>query len=84
MYKGRLEKIGELENGENPNNIIVGDVVEGLFLETPEEGKCFFITNGNKLNGRKTSEIQTITECSYEEFIFETMNSRYRLTYELE
>lgn len=39
MYKGKLEKLAEIENNESQNNISICDIFEGTFYKLPEKGE---------------------------------------------
>lgn len=67
--KIRLVKLKESQNPLHPNNIEVGFVKEGEFINPPEMGKCFWVGNH-----WRTSLVQEIID----EKTFRTYNSIYQ------
>lgn len=82
LYKGKLTKITELDDNTSPNNEPVGEVTEGEFLYLPEEDKPFVIVR-NLTSSLRTSKIRKIISESAEEIVFKTLNSIYKLEYEI-
>jgi hypothetical protein len=70
--KIKLEKLEELPDALHSNNIEVGHIKIGEFLEKPEVGKPFYIGYNYR-----TSDVQEIID----EFTFKTYNSIYRYSF---
>lgn len=71
MKKVKLEKLSESANPKHPNNIPVGEIHEGNFIDEPIIGECFWVG----YNWRTSAVQEIITEN-----IFRTYNSIYKWT----
>lgn len=70
MVKIKLIKLSEADNPRHPNNIPIGYVKEGAFIDYPQVGKSFHIG----LTWR-TSTVQEV----FSEDTFRTYNSIYKV-----
>ena len=73
--KAKLIKLKDFDSAEYKNHIEESRVVEGVIIDTPTVGKCFYLFYEDRNSAFRTSTVKEVID----ENTFRTNNSIYKL-----